>query len=127
MSKKFAKVPNVSVWEPCTFDFLESVILQIEGRFGRRQLNSFDESGTDGSFIDKKADMLRRIEDGDHFKESPKFNFANLPDPFGSYLQRINPEEIDQSVAGDISAADKGLDHIEDPGHKSLMEREIQR
>ena len=81
------------------------------------------------------------------FRESPDLDFATLPDPFGSYIRRIDPREIVEipdeseivnplfaSASGGSGASavpgakpDAGLDHIEDPAMQTLMQREIAR
>ena len=70
-----------------------------------------------------------------------------MPDPFGSYVYRIDPAEIVDDEAGNEKKEpsdpdnaeqqqmqldgrmpeDKGLDHIKDPQMQSLMQREIAR
>lgn len=128
MSKKFSRVPNLSVWEPITFELLEGVVKRIESTFGRLQVMVFVEGGNDGSFLDAKDKVLRRIEEESvHFREDfrdhPEHNFGSIPDPFAAYIARLDPSE----VVKDPDAQDTGLLHIEDKGHKSLMEREIQK
>ncbi len=45
-----------------------------------------------------------------------------MPDPFGSYRNKLTANDF-----GPNTIDDKGLDHIEDPGMQSLMQREIER
>jgi hypothetical protein len=96
-SKMFSKVPNTNVWERPTFDFLESVAMRIEEKGGRMVPKVV--AGED-VFRTRYQDIKDDIEDGNHVSESDELNFANLPDPFGSYLYKIDPSEInpDQSA-----------------------------
>ena len=80
------------------------------------------------------------------YSESPELNFSTLPDPFGSYIFRISPNDIATPAEMEASAKefdhknkcsavpitpaqkpDQGLDHIEDPAMQTLMQREIAR
>ena len=104
-------------------------------------------------FLKKSIFFLKNLFFSSLFsRETPELNFANLPDPFGSYAFRIPSSEISVVTisAGPVSAAnaaaeanaekeasdgvkpseqkaDEGLDHIEDPAMQSLVQREITR
>ncbi len=59
-------------------------------------------------------------------------DFANLPDPFGSYRTKLISKDFEAVIDNDVAAfdhriKDKGLDHIKDPGMQSYMQREIAR
>ncbi len=116
-SAKFDQRPDTAAWQQSAYDRLESVVHKIEVKFGRMAVEVFDEQAEGCSFADRKQKVLDRIEDGMHFRESDDLNFAGMGDPFP------------MSVCADATRQpeDLGLDHIQDPGHKSLMEREILR
>lgn len=116
---KFAQVPNMDVWERATFDFLESVAMRIEEKHGRLSVTVV----TKADYDQNKQFILNRIEEGPHFRQSHEQDFANLPDPFGSYRGKLSykdfapPSQIDSQALG----------HIEDPKMLSYTQREISR
>lgn len=116
---KFAQVPNRDVWERPTFDFLESVAMRIEEKHGRLSVTNITKSDYDQN----KEFILARIEDGQHFRQSPEQDFTNLPDPFGSYRNKLTYKDF----APPPSIDPQGLGHIQDPEMQNLMHREISR
>ena len=61
---KFAQVPNMDIWERPTFDFLESVAMRIEEKHGRLSVTVV----TKADYDQNKEFILKRIEDGPHFR-----------------------------------------------------------
>eukprot|EP00095_Tigriopus_kingsejongensis_P011972 snap_masked-scaffold906_size82779-processed-gene-0.4 protein:Tk11972 transcript:snap_masked-scaffold906_size82779-processed-gene-0.4-mRNA-1 annotation:"conserved hypothetical protein" len=120
---KFDKVPSMSAWERPTLDFLESCAMRIESKFGRLKPHII--RGED-YFAENVQMIFHNVRGGQHFNESEALNFATLPDPFGSYIFRIDPREVrgNESFGG---KPDQGLDHIENPEMQDLMQREIAR
>ena len=90
-ARKFAKVPNLGVWQKATFNHLESVIARIETKLGR--LKPWIVVGT--HFLNIEMEAIRAtVEAGQHFKEAVGLNFRTIPDPFESYIKNLNSKEI---------------------------------
>lgn len=71
---KFAKVPNMKVWEQASFDFLESIIRQIESKYGRLKplvVSSMEK------FNAERGDLLKKIEESEHFRYA--YEYVRLP------------------------------------------------
>jgi len=116
---KFAQVPNMDIWERPTFDFLESVAMRIEEKHGRLSVTVV----TKNDYDQNKEFILKRIEDGPHFRQSQEQDFANLPDPFGSYRNKLSYKDFAPPTEFDKD----GLGHIQDPNMLSYTQREISR
>ena len=58
-----------------------------------------------------------------NFRQSNEQDFSNLPDPFGSYRNKLSYKDFGPPPSIDPQS----LGHIEDPQMQSLMEREIAR
>jgi len=116
---KFAQVPNMDLWERATYDFLESVAMRIEEKHGRLSVTNITKADYDSN----KEFILNRIEDGPHFRQSNEQDFTNLPDPFGSYRNKLSYKDFGPPPSIDPQS----LGHIEDPQMQSLMQREISR
>jgi len=116
---KFAQVPNMDLWERATYDFLESVAMRVEEKHGRLSVTNITKADYDSN----KEFILNRIEDGPHFRQSNEQDFSNLPDPFGSYRNKLSYKDFGPPPSIDPQS----LGHIEDPQMQSLMEREIAR
>ena len=88
---KFAKVPNLSVWEKSSFEHLDSVVTRIEARLGR--LKPWVVQGR--HFFNMEVESIRKVvEAGNHFKEAVGLNFRTIPDPFESYIKKLSRKEI---------------------------------
>ena len=61
---KFSQVPNMDIWKTPTFDFLESVAMRIEQKHGRLSVTN----ATKMDYDKNKEKILKKIEDGPHFK-----------------------------------------------------------
>jgi len=116
---KFAQVPNMDIWERATYDFLESVAMRIEEKHGRLSVTVITKSDYDQN----NEFIFNRIEDGPHFRQSEQQDFTNLPDPFGSYRNKLTYKDFGPPPSIDP----QGLGHIQDPEMQSLMQREISR
>jgi len=104
--RKFAKVPNLGVWEKSTFNHLDSVITRIEARLGR--LNPWVVLGR--HFLNIEMEGIRKvIESGKHFKEAVGLNFRTIPDPFEAYIKKLSRKEI-------VEIDEKGNDPKGRPG-----------
>ena len=57
------------------------------------------------------------------FRQSHEQDFANLPDPFGSYRSKLSYKDFAPPTGVDTQS----LDHIEDPKMLSYTQREILR
>ena len=89
--RKFAKVPNLGVWERSTFNHLDSVVTRIEARLGR--MKPWVVLGR--HFLNIEMEGVRKVvETGSHFKEAVGLNFRTIPDPFELYIKNLPGKEI---------------------------------
>ena len=65
VAKKFARIPNMKIWEIQTFDFIESIARRIEEKYGR--LKPYVIKG-EGKFNETRMSILKDIEAGQHFR-----------------------------------------------------------
>ena len=93
---KFAKVPNIKHWQTPAFDFLESVCLRIETKFGRQKVITVQ--GTE-YFTQNLPAFQALAELSRHFTEDDTLNFKTIPDPFGSFIKEIPPLEVEKIMS----------------------------
>ena len=89
--RKFAKVPNIKYWQSPAYDFLESVALRIETKFGREKIVTVQGM----EYFTQNLPALQALAElSRHFTEDETLNFKTIPDPFGSFIKEIPAQEI---------------------------------
>ena len=66
--KRFAKVPNLRVWQGSTFAFLDSVADKIEKKFGRLRPLVATTRPWNETAPKIKAQVMKLVDDGPHFR-----------------------------------------------------------